>query len=112
MFDLLRVLSLDDPPSDGEAHLLRLRRPPRACDEALTGTTRQWLRRLPPGRRPMRLCLRFPRVANRIAWCWSDPVLAEQALDDLLIDRRGGREGFPKAIVMELRRLRDAIARH
>ena len=84
-----------------------LRRPPRHNDEALTGTTRHWLRRLPVGRRPLRLCEQFPRVANRIAWHWRDPQAAAEVLDDLLIDRRGGRAGFPKPIVLELRRLRD-----
>mgnify|MGYP001094292421 CR=1 FL=1 len=83
------------------------RRAPRPCDDALNGTTRTWLRRLPARRRPLRLCERFPRVANRIAWCWADARLAEQVLDDLLVDRRGGRQGFPPAIVAELRRLRE-----
>jgi hypothetical protein len=84
-----------------------LRRAPREADHALTGTARQWLRRLPARRRPLRLCEEYPRVANRIAWCWHDAALAEQALDDLLTDRRGGRRGFPPPIVRELLRLRD-----
>jgi hypothetical protein len=84
-----------------------IRRPPRHSDESLTGTTRQWLRRLPAGRRPLHLCTQFPRVANRIAWCWRDTTLTNQVLDDLLIDRRGGRAGFPRPVVIELRRLRD-----
>jgi hypothetical protein len=105
MIDLLRVLSAEDAPAETEGSPLR--RPPRRSDEALTGTTRVWLRKLPAGRRPLRLCCRFPRVANRIAWCWSDRVLTEQVLEDLLVDRRGGREGFPRAVVVELRRLRE-----
>jgi hypothetical protein len=84
-----------------------LRRPPRHADESLTGTTRIWLRRLPAGRRPLKLCIRYPRVANRLAWCWQDPVAAEQVLEDLLVDRRGDRHGFPRPIELELRRLRD-----
>jgi hypothetical protein len=105
MIDLLRVLSAEDAPdeTDGSA----LRRPPRRSDESLTGTTRVWLRKLPAGRRPLRLCCRFPRVANRIAWCWNDRILTEQVLEDLLVDRRGGREGFPRGVVVELRRLRE-----
>lgn len=51
-------------------------------------------------------------MANLIAWNWRDPVLSHEVLDDLLADRRGGREGFPKAIATELRRLRDFIERH
>jgi hypothetical protein len=84
-----------------------LRRPARHSDEALTGTTRAWLRRLPAGRRPQLLCVQFPRVANLLAWHWADPVQAHQLLDDLLTDRRGGRDGFPAPVVQELRRLRD-----
>ncbi len=88
-----------------------VRRPARHSDEALTGTTRGWLRRLPPGRRPNQLCTQFPRLANLLAWHWPDPATTHELLDDLLSDRRGGRAGFPKAINFELRRLRDFIER-
>ena len=53
----------------------------------------------------------YPRVAIRIAWCWSDALLARQVLDDLLADRRAGREGFSRLIIAELKRLRDYIDR-
>lgn len=84
-----------------------LRCPPRHNDEALTGTTRAWLRKLPAGRRPQQLCVQYPRVANLIAWHWRDAVRAHEVLDELLTDRRGGRVGFPQPVVHELRRLRD-----
>lgn len=89
------------------ARWVMVRRPERACDSALTGTTRRWLRKLPARRRPLRLCAAFPRVANRIAWCWHDSVLSQQLLDDLLTDRRGGRRGFCAAIHREMQRLRE-----
>jgi hypothetical protein len=92
--------------ADGEDWSTR-RRLPRGSDAALTGTARHWLRRLPPGRRPYRLCELYPRVANRIAWCWSDVAMAAQVLDDLLVDRRGGRQGFARPIVRELQRLQQ-----
>jgi hypothetical protein len=79
----------------------------RGPDDELSGATRLWLRRLPSGRRPQRLCEQFPRVANRLAWCWTDPTIREQTLDDLLEDRRGGRQGFPAPVVRELQRLRE-----
>ncbi|MFY9511083.1 MAG: hypothetical protein WAQ05_08935 [Rubrivivax sp.] len=91
-------------PEPAEA---RHRRPTRACDETLNDGARTWLRRLPNGRRPLRLCERFPRLANRVAWCWADEGLVEAVFDDLLVDRRGGRQGFPPGVVLELRRLRD-----
>jgi hypothetical protein len=88
------------------------RRAPRASDEALTGTARRWLRELPSRRRPLRLCQLYPRVANRVAWCWHDAELAAQALADLLEDRRGGRRGFPAPVVRELQRLAQFNAQH
>ncbi len=107
MFEVLKHL-IDDVPADPQsAAWAAVRRAPRGCDHALTGTTRVWLRRLPARRRPLRLCEAYPRVANRIAWCWRDADLSEQVLDDLLVDRRGGRRGFPAPIVRELQRLRE-----
>lgn len=100
----LRSLSAPEP---GEAPSLPARRAARACDVGLTGTTRRWLRRLPQGRRPLRLCELYPRVANRIAWFWADVAIREQTLADLLEDRRGGRRGFPPCVVRELQRLRE-----
>ncbi len=96
----------------GHAHWAQVRRDPRDCDRALTGTTRRWLRELPPRRRPLRLCEVHPRVANRIAWCWQDAILSDALLDDLLVDRRGGRNGFSPIVVRELRRLREFNAQH
>jgi len=103
MFDSL-IAPEDDPQA---ARWALQRRAPRECDAALTGTARRWLRQLPPRRRPLQLCITYPRVANRIAWCWNDVRLADQVLDDLLVDRRGGRRGFPMPVVRELRRLRE-----
>jgi hypothetical protein len=102
MFEILRAAPLR---TDDEEHWQLQRRAARHSDEALTGTTRQWLRKLPQGRRPTQLCVAFPRVANRLAWCWPDAELSRQLLEDLLQDRRGGRRGFPPAVARELRRL-------
>lgn len=108
MFD--HLFTPDDDP--GAAAWALQRRAPRDGDGALTGTARHWLRRLPARRRPLRLCEDYPRVANRIAWCWADSALADQVLDDLLVDRRGGRRGFPPPVVRELRRLREYNDQH
>jgi hypothetical protein len=107
MFEAIKHSLLDPPDDPGAERWAPQRRAARECDGALNGTARLWLRRLPSRRRPLRLCQTFPRVANRIAWCWYDVALSEQALDDLLTDRRGGRRGFPPAVVRELQRLRD-----
>jgi hypothetical protein len=104
MFEILRAAAIDTEDRD---HWLAVRRLPRESDNALNGTSRQWLRSLPARRRPLRLCTDYPRVANRIAWCWPDAELAAQVLDDLLVDRRGGRRGFPAPVQRELRRLQE-----
>lgn len=107
MFERIRHLLADPVDSPADAAWAPLRRPERHGDQALTGTSRRWLRQLPPRRRPLRLCEAHPRVVNRIAWCWPDVLLREQVLDDLLVDRRGGRQGFPAPMVRELQRLRE-----
>ena len=105
MFDVLKQIL---PPADAQTlHWVGRRRAARGIDNAVTGTTRQWLRRLPARRRPLRLCELYPRVVNRIAWCWAEAAVAEQVLDDLLQDRRGGRHGFPAPLLRELQRLRE-----
>ena len=107
MPDVLRAFVGDGLLALRAAQHQALRRTEKACDQALTGTTRLWLRRLPARRRPLRLCTLYPRVANRLAWCWSDSALAAAALDDLLHDRRGGRRGFPACVLRELQRLQE-----
>jgi hypothetical protein len=91
-------------PSTGNASS---RRTPRASDNALNGTARIWLRRLPERRRPLRLCEHYPRVANRIAFCWPEAGMASAVLEDLLVDKRGNRRGFPSSVQRELRRLAE-----
>ncbi|MDO9074302.1 MAG: hypothetical protein Q7U73_13660 [Rubrivivax sp.] len=107
MFELIRHFLGNAVHGGAETQWAPLRRPERHGDSALTGTSRRWLRQLPPRRRPLRLCEAHPRVVNRIAWCWADASLREQVLDDLLVDRRGGRRGFPAPMVRELQRLRE-----
>ena len=104
MFEVLRAAVIRTEEPD---HWEVARRTARESDNALNGTARHWLRSLPARRRPLRLCTDYPRVANRLAWCWPDAELSAQAIDDLLIDRRGGRRGFPPLVQRELRRLRE-----
>lgn len=54
-----------------------------------------------PEKYPYRLEARFARIVNRIAELWLTPQL-EHYFNDLLVDRRGGRQGFPPEIMREL----------
>ena len=112
MLEVLKKISWPAQPAPWAQDWQRVRRPEVARDYALTGTTRRWLQRLPARRRPYRLCTAFPRVANRIAWLWPDEAMSAQVLEDLLIDRRGGRSGFPHWVTRELRRLQEFNQQH
>lgn len=85
----------------------RLRSPRTAHDECLSTAAQVWLGNLPARLQPMQLCERYPRVANRLALCWRDPGLTEQLFNEFLLDRRGGRKGFPPPVAIELLRLRE-----
>lgn len=112
MLEVLKKISWSTGPVPAAQDWQRVRRPECNRDQALTGTTRRWLQRLPARRRPYRLCTAFPRVANRIAWVWADEAMAAQVLDDLLTDRRGGRVGFPQWVTRELHRLQEFNDQH
>jgi hypothetical protein len=91
----------------GEADWSKVRSPQRAHDQALTELAAQWAAGLPPLVRPVNLLHQYARVANRIALCWTDPVLMAALFDDLLMDKRGGRKGFPPPVALELKRLQQ-----
>ena len=79
----------------------------RTPEEPLLNVTRTWLASLPPHVRPMELTRQFPRIANRLRHLWKQVARCEEYLDDLLVDRRGTRKGFPPKIVQELEALRE-----
>ena len=84
----------------------RRRSAPLDRDRTLTSETHYWLRQVPSGLHPKRMCWHFPRIANRLARCWEDPVLTETVFEELLADKRGDRAGFPPVVLSELSRLR------
>jgi hypothetical protein len=75
------------------------------ANEPLAATFK-WIAGLPRELRPRALLQKFPRIANRLANSARDPVAIRDYLFELLIDRRGGREGFPQDVQSELLALR------
>ena len=53
----------------------------------------------------------LPHIVDRLAACWAAPFDVVDVLDDLLVDRRGGRRGFPADALAELLALRRATMR-
>jgi hypothetical protein len=94
-------------PAAGADPWTQRRKPPREDDKSLTSETHHWLHKIPSGLHPKRLGRQFPRVTNRIAQAWNDVAETEELFEELLVDRRGGRRGFPQPIVIELQRLRQ-----
>jgi len=84
----------------------RWRTPERDQDRALSSTAVAWLKTLPEGARPANLAECHPRVLNRIALCWNDPVLTARLFNELLLDKRGQRRGFARPVADDLMRLR------
>jgi len=102
--------SLPTAPVEKAWELLRSRAALR--DQTLTTLAMAWRDSLPAELQPRALCERYPRIANRLALCWSDPVLTDAVMRDLLTPRRGGRKGFPKEVRIELMALQAATGQH
>ncbi len=45
---------------------------------------------------------RYPHAMNAIAQAWGDPARTLQVIDELLVDRRGGRRGLPADVLAEV----------
>ena len=85
------------------------RRPKLPTDRALVGQTLEWILTLPEIARPKKLADIAPRIANALAQYWNDPMRASAYIDDLLIDRRGGRRGLPPDVKEELQLLQQLL---
>ena len=81
----------------------------RRASEPASGLLRPtvvWASGLPGEVRPAILMAKFPRVANLVAVLWKDPDSWRRYVDDLLVDKRGNRQGFPLDVLREIFELR------
>ena len=74
--------------------------------EVLLPTTIRWMAGLPRDVQPLALGDAFPRIANMLAQLWPNAGAFRDYLSELLVDRRGGRKGFPVEVLTDLHRLR------
>jgi hypothetical protein len=82
------------------------RRRPQPFNQQLPSTAK-WAAHLPAAVQLPALLQTIPRIANAIARLWQDDAQLRQYLDELLTDRRGGRQGFPPDVHHELVLLRE-----
>jgi hypothetical protein len=68
----------------------------------LLPTTQEWLDALPRKVQPYLLCKLYPRIANLIGAKWAHTEALRAYLDELLVDRRRGRRGFPLEVLNDL----------
>ena len=87
----------EDPPP---AHL-RKARPVLT----LLPRTIAWMDSLPEDFRPNVLAIKYARIANNFALMWQSPDECHRYFDNLLIDRRGKRKGFPVDVLHDIQRL-------
>lgn len=71
-----------------------------------------WLAKLPEKVRAPLLAAAYPRIAERLALFDSDPAYAVHYLDQMMVDQRGDRQGFPVEVGRELLRLRTHYGQH
>ena len=83
----------------------------RSRPTASSGRRSNWASTLPPDVRPNALLAKFPRIANLIAVLWRDPNSLRRYIDDLLVDKRGNRQGFPLDVLREFFALRALLRR-
>jgi hypothetical protein len=74
--------------------------------KGLLKPTFAWASTLPIEIQPRSLLYKYPRIANLLAAMWPDPNSFRRYIDDLLVDKRGSRQGFPVEILRELFELR------
>jgi hypothetical protein len=98
-------------PPEGAPDWSGKRRPVPPGQQVLSADAVKWLASLPPEARPLELCRAYPRIGNQLAALSVVPVALSDYLADLLIDKRGGRQGFPGGIAIELSQLQDHLLR-
>jgi hypothetical protein len=94
-----------EPPAGAGLDWTEVRDPQTLVPQKLAVPALKWLRELPLEVRPLELCHAYPRIGNQLAVLAANEAALLAYLADLLIDRRGDRQGFPGGIAHELSRL-------
>lgn len=92
------------PPAQVAAQAQKRRGQPA---NVLLPRTREWIESLPSEVRPKALHVRYARIANLMCSTWETPKEARQYFDDLLVDRRGGRQGFAPDVLQDIKTLSE-----
>jgi hypothetical protein len=69
-----------------------------ATDRELKAYGIKFLAALPVSVRPLKLGERYPRIVNTLGLLRGQPISFRAYFDDLFVDNRGDRQGFPPEI--------------
>lgn len=94
-------------PAGTEKNWLAVRHSQDSVQLQMTKEVMAWLSALPHDVRPRALAIYYPRIFNKIAELWGRPLLCEKYLDELLLDERGTRKGFPPDVAGEITTLKN-----
>ncbi len=83
------------------------RAPDSPEDHTLNAAGQAWFAALPKTVQPVKLAERYPAICNRMGERWQQPELIIRYFDELLMDNRGGRQGFPISIAIEIASLKE-----
>ncbi len=97
-----------DPPVAAELDWTALRQPRDPATQSLTPAALKWLAQLPREVRPLELFHSYARIGNQLA-ALANPAAVSAFVGELLIDKRGNRQGFPGGIALELSRLQEFL---
>ncbi len=92
----------EQKPADPFKALRARQRPTELESAAIT-----WIAKLPREVQPRELGHRYPRIVNKLAQMWGNGSQVDNYLNELLLDARGSRSGFPKPVRDELLILRS-----
>jgi hypothetical protein len=76
-------------------------------DKSIDANGKMLLDKLPEDIRPNLTAEKFPRVVNKLGTLWKRPDEFVEYLDELLVDKRGKRKGFPLSVALELASVKD-----
>lgn len=83
------------------------RHPTHTGEKQFSQQAMDWLLSLDKEHFPIELAKHHPRIINILAEHWNSPVEGRAYLDGLLLDDRGGREGFGMSVLRELIALKE-----
>lgn len=97
-----------DAPASAHADWSESRQAPDPVNLSLTPVALRWLAQVPREVRPLELFAIYPRIGNQLA-ALGNAAAVSAFVAELLIDKRGDRQGFPGGIAVELSRLQEYL---